>query len=151
MNFRTWILLLAVTILSVPAFAQRYFEEREILQDDGGGSYSYDLDNYLDNPCTYYYDQVWVDYNVLLEQAVAESNNRVIFDEMTQMAGGYSATGRTTSDVTYAAPFTLRKYHKVNTGDMFHVVTVIDYYPSTKTSNVYIETACGNGMPDSAQ
>ena len=50
-----------------------------------------------------------------------------------------------------AQPFTLRKYHKVNTADAFHVVTVIDYDPASNQAYVSTETACGNGMPDSAQ
>ena len=149
MPIRIWILLAVVTVFSVPAFAQRYYYDDVISPESGGATY--DLDNYLDNPCTSYYDRVWVDYSVYLEQAYSDANDQFTFNETTTVGGAYNASGQTTSDIAYTAPFTLRKYHKVNTNDNFHVVTVIDFYPSTRTTYVSIETACGNGMPDSTQ
>ena len=148
MNIRTLILGVVLAALAVPSLAQERMRMIEDPVDTGG---TYDLDNYLDNPCTAAYDRVWVDYSVYLEQAYADTNDRFIFDEMTSMNGTYKAAGQTKSDVAYTAPFTLRKYHKVNTTDNFHVVTVIDFYPSTGATYVSIETACGNGMPDSKE
>jgi hypothetical protein len=149
MNIRTLFLCVVLAALAVPSFAQKSLRMIEEPAETAGSTY--DLDNYLDNPCTASYDRVWVDYSVYLEQAYADANDRVIFDEMTSVDGTYKAAGQTRSDVAYAAPFTLRKYHKVNTADDFHVVTVIDFYPSTKATYVSIETACGNGMPDAKE
>jgi hypothetical protein len=154
MNTRITILLIVMAAFAVPSFGQRYYEEAIIEPNDGGGA-SYDLGTYLDNPCTAVYDWVFVDYNVYLEQDAVQlgaGSNRYLFDESTSMGGAYAATGASRSDVTYMTqPFTLRKYHKVNTNDAFHVVTVIDYDPASQQTYVSIETACGNGMPDSAQ
>lgn len=159
MKIRTLMLVAAVALFAVPAFAQRYEMMQEVQEVDtmdgwsGGGSY--DLTTYMDNPCTAWQDYVAVDYNVYLYQEgwdAAGSADRYLFDENTYMGGAYTATGASQSDVAYkAVPFTLRKYHKVNTGDQFHVVTVINFDPATRESTVTIETACGNGMPDSAQ
>lgn len=149
MKLRTWMLAIVVAVMSVPAFAQRYYEMEMITPETDAGTY--DLDTYMDNPCTATWDRVYVDYNVYLEQAYADANDRFIFDEQTSMAGTYRAAGSTQSDVAHTQPFTLRKYHKVNTSDNFHVVTVIDFYPSTRETYVSVETACGNGMPDSKE
>lgn len=148
MKITTWILFVAATMLAVPAFSQARFEYDTPIDANSG---AYELDQSLDNPCTAVYDRIWVDYDVYVEQAYADSNDRFIFDEMTSMGGTYRAAGSTQSDVTYTAPFTLRKYHKVNTSDDFHVVTVITFYPSTRDTYVSVETACGNGMPDSKE
>lgn len=149
MKIRIWILFVVVAVFSLPAFAQRYYYEDVISPDTQGASY--DLDRYMDNPCTATYDPVWVDYNVYLEQAYSDANDRFRFDEMTSVGGTYKAAGSTTSDVGYTQPFTLRKYHKVNTSDNFHVVTVINFYPASRYTDVTVETACGDGSPDSKE
>jgi hypothetical protein len=153
MNTRITILLIVMALFALPSFGQRYFYDREITEESGGGT-TYDLGTYMDNPCTAIQDWVYVDYSVYLFQETMQlsGSGRYIFEEDTTMGGMYTATGSTKSDVGYAAqPFTLRKYHKVNTNDAFHVVTVIDYNPATDQTSVSTETACGNGMPDSAQ
>ena len=159
-NMRLYILLIAITVCAVPAFGQ-YQQLREISADDGstGGGWTdsgtYATGSYLDNPCTSWYDQVWVNYNVYLDQEGKNVDNgeRVIFNENTTMGGAaYAASGKSTTDVTYKQQaYTIRKYYKVNTGDMFHVVTVIDFDPGSNTSYVSLETACGNGLPDSPE
>ena len=148
MNVKTWIVCAALAACAVPALAQ---ERMRMIDEPLETADHYELDSYLDNPCTSYYDRVYVDYSVYLEKAIAETNDRFIFAEQTAVAGTYKAAGSTTSDVSYKAPFTIRKYHKVNTSDLFHVVTVIHHDPAARYTNVTIETACGNGMPDSAQ
>jgi hypothetical protein len=154
MKTTKWILFVLVALFAVPAFAQHFELEREINESDGGGGGSFDVGQYLDNPCTPEYDWTYVDYNVLVEQAYMETGGvgRYLFNEATQASSTrYSAAGTSKSDVTYATPFTLRKYHKVNTFDNFHVVTVIDFDPATESTSVSVETACGTGLPDSAQ
>ncbi|HEX6100037.1 MAG TPA: hypothetical protein VF432_27240 [Thermoanaerobaculia bacterium] len=158
MTLRTWILLTVVAVFALPAFAQRYYQDEVITGETGGGwsgEISYATGQYLDNPCTAVVDWVWVSYGVDLYQegqALATGNQRVLFDEQTSMSGAYSTAGASQSDVEYMPqPYTLRKYHKVNTYDNFHVVTVIDFDPATRQSTVSLETACGNGMPDSSQ
>jgi hypothetical protein len=165
MKTRIWILLVVLAAFAVPSFAQyddaQYDRFREIEQpiDDGGGFgiasvETLDAATYLDNPCTAAYDWVYVDYSVYLEQESMQTaiGDRYLFDENTSVGGSYAAAGASRSDVMYKAePFTLRQYHKVNTPDAFHVVTVIDYDPIYQQTYLSIETACGNGMPDSAQ
>ena len=155
MKIRIWVLFVVMAVFAVPSFAQRYYYEDVINPDDGGGwsgEVSYAQGQYMDNPCTAVQDWVWVSYtaDVAGFQEVANVD-QYLFEENTTMAGSYSTSGSSVSDVAYAPPFTLRKYHKVNTYDNFHVVTVINFYPSSKTTSVAVETACGNGMPDSAQ
>ena len=67
------------------------------------------------------------------------------------MSGTYATTGSGSADVGYSQAFSQRMYHKVNTTDNFHVVTVINFNPATKTMSLSLETACGNGLPDSAE
>jgi hypothetical protein len=155
MKIRICILLVVMAVFALPSFAQRYYLPEEIGPDDGGGwsgEVSYSQGQYMDNPCTAVQDWVWVNYSAYVEGAQAEANtDRYLLSEDTTMGGSYSAAGSSLSDVAYSTPFTLRKYHKVNTYDNFHVVTVINFYPASKDTTVGVETACGNGMPDSAQ
>lgn len=156
MTIRSLVMFVAVAGVAVSSFAA--------VPRLGGGSdtievwsesESYDLGSYLDNPCTAVLDRVWVDYKVELTKngKSTSSSHRVIFDERTSVSGvAYTASGATTTDVTYQEkPYTIRKYHKVKTADDFHVVTVIDFDPARRKTNVSVETACGNGLPDSAE
>ena len=154
MKNRILILLVAVTLFALPSFAQREIAPEEPSPDVVYTGF-YDLSTYLENPCTAEQDWVSVDYSVYVEDdaiEMAAGPDRFLFDESTTMGSStYVAHGSSHSDVTYAPPFTLRKYHKVNTPDDFHVVTVIDFDPATRTKTLSVETACGNGLPDSAQ
>ena len=155
MKLRSFIAFVAVAVLALPSFAA--------VPRLGGGSDttdvwsetdSYDLGTYMDNPCTAVLDSVWVDYVVDLTKKgqTTSAGERVLFDERTTMSGtSYAASGSTLTDVTYQEKFTIRKYHKVNTSDDFHVVTVIDFDPAKRRTTVSVEKACGNGLPDSAQ
>lgn len=156
MKIRSFISFLAVAVLAVPSFAA--------VPRLGGGSDttevwsevdSYDLGTYMDNPCTAVLDSVWVNYTVDLTKKgqTTSSGQRVLFDERTTMSGtSYAASGSTIADVAYQEkPFTIRQYHKVNTVDDFHVVTVIDFDPAKRRTTVSVERACGNGRPDSAE
>ena len=158
MKTRILLLLVAVAMLAIPSYAQ--LQQRQLLQDtnetEGGGWYgtsSYDKGQYLDNPCTPYYDQVYVNYSAFVEGLqFEEGTNRYLLSESTTMGGGmYAASGSGEADVDYTRPVAVRQYHKVNTADAFHVVTVINFDPMAKSTWVSVETACGNGMPDSAQ
>ena len=157
MKSRILFLLVAVTMLAIPSYAQ--FNDRELLREtsdsDGGGWYgttAYDKGQYLDNPCTSWYDQVYVNYQAYVEGLqYEEGTNRYLLNESTTMGGMYAASGSGEADVDYASPVSVRQYHKVNTPDDFHVVTVINFDPVAKYTWVSVETACGNGMPDSKQ
>jgi len=156
MKIRIWILFVMMSAFAVPSFAQ-FYEMEEISTDDGGGGgwsgeISYAQGQYMENPCTAIQDWVWVSYAADVAGAQEEAGvDRYLFVEDTTMGGSYSASGSSVSNVGYGTPFTLRKYHKVNTYDNFHVVTVINFYPASQYTSVEVETACGNGMPDSAQ
>ena len=154
MKLRLWILLI-VAVSAIPAFGQ-YQQIREINAEDGGGGWSgtstMNNGQYLDNPCTAAYDWVWVDYQAYVDGAQAEAGlDRYLFEETTNMAGSYKASGTSVSDVDYSQEVSLRKYHKVNTPDNFHVVTVITFNPATKAPTLSLETACGDGSPDSKE
>jgi hypothetical protein len=166
MKTRICILLIIVAACTVSTFGQVMTPERDdestsnqmCLDCDGGGgggwsgSSSYDQGQYLDNPCTAVQDWVYVDYQAYVQGAQQEAGvARYLFDESTNVAGSYAASGSAQSDVGYGATFTQRYYHKVNTYDNFHVVTVVTFTPGSNTTTVGVETACGNGMPDSAQ
>ena len=154
MKLRLWILLAIVALCAVPAFGQFYYG-RELSEDGGGGwagSSTYDKGQYLDNPCTAVQDWVWVNYQAYVDGAQAEAGlDRYVFDERTTLAGAYAAAGTSSSDVEYWQQVSLRQYHKVNTPDNFHVVTVITFNPATKTPVLTVETACGDGSPDSKE
>lgn len=140
--------------MAVPAFAQ--FQPRQIVGVEEGeawsGGGSYRQGQYMDNPCTAVQDYVWVDYQAYVDGWQEEAGvDRYLFDESTTMGGMYSASGTSLSDVGYGATFTVRKYHKVNTSDNFHVVTVITFNPVMRSTTMSVETACGNGLPDSPQ
>jgi hypothetical protein len=159
MKTRILFLLIAMTVFAVPSFAQYYYNE-PIIEDGGGGgawsgSYDYGTGVYLDNPCTAIQDWVYVSYSVFLEQEGIKigSAARYKLAETMSMAGSYAASGTSNADITYTGnPFTTRQYHKVtSTYDNFHVVTVINVDPATQQTTMSIETACGNGKPDSLQ
>jgi len=163
MKNKFWILLI-VAVCAVPAFGQVQLEDEGPVTDQrcidcdlsGGdvwsGSSSYDNGQYMDNPCTAVQDWVWINYSAYANGAQTQAGvDRYQLNESTSMSGSYSASGSASADVAYAAAFSQRMYHKVNTPDNFHIVTVINFYPSTKTMSLSYETACGNGMPDSAQ
>lgn len=157
MNAGKSIFALAVILFILPVTADAQYEMQKEFQavdsvDSSSGSYS--LGTYMDNPCTAVQDWTLVDYDVYLyeEYRLAMNGGRFFFDESTTVSSSkYAASGSTHSDVAYSTPFTLRKYHKVNTSDNFHVVTVIDFDPASRTSYLSVETACGNGMPDSTE
>ena len=162
MKTRILLLLITAAVIAVPSFAQShvyYYPTVIEPADDGGGAWSGDYDYgtgiYLDNPCTMIQDWVYVSYDVYLEQIGMKmaGSDRYRITETTSMAGSYSASGTSSADVTYTGKaFSTREYHKVtSTYDEFHVVTVINVDPATQETTVDIETACGNGMPDSKQ
>jgi hypothetical protein len=157
MKLRLWLLLVVVALFAVPSFAQLQYQQLRSIDSDpdtGGwsGVSSSRTGMYLDNPCTAVQDLVYVDYSAYVEGLQTEQGgDRFVFDESTTVSGSYSASGTSQSDVGYLPPYSLRKYYKVNTYDDFHVVTVINFDPSYKTTNVTVETACGNGMPDSKE
>jgi hypothetical protein len=39
----------------------------------------------------------------------------------------------------------------MNTPDQFHVITVVTFDPASQTTTLSLDSACGNGMPDSLQ
>ena len=160
MKMRIWLLCVVLAAFAVPSFAQ--YSDRQILRDvdenDGGGGgwyapASYQQGQYMDNPCTGIQDWVWVDYSAqAAAEQQAEGASDYLVEENTTVGGGmYAASGSGQADVGYGSSFSIRSYHKVNTPDDFHVVTVVTVYPAMKTSKVTVETACGNGMPDSLQ
>jgi hypothetical protein len=162
MKTRILMLFVAVAVFSMPSFADddggfsTYQQLRPIddYNDTSMGG-SYEIGTYLDNPCTAVQDWTFVDYNVDLAAATMPmaGKERYLLDEGMAMYGSYAAADTDHSDVTYMAQtFTQRHYHKVsNTYDNFHVVTVINVDPVARTTSVSVETACGNGMPDSPQ
>ena len=163
MKARILIVLAAVALFALPSFAQFYEEPRAVQEADGGGgggggwwgSSTYQNGEYLDNPCTASLDWVWVDYSASVSMAgeqLTSGEERVLFDESTTLGGGtYAASGASQSEVAAMQSYSLRQYHKVNTPDDFHVVTVITFDPASRTSTITRETACGNGMPDSIE
>ena len=158
MKNRLWMLLAVMAVFAVPSFAQfsPYQEFREISPDEGGtwaGASDYQQGQYLDNPCTAVQDWVWVNYSAYVQgEQTAAGVDQYMFTENTTMAGSYAASGTTqSSDVGYSTPFSLRQYHKVNTPDNFHVVTVINFDPAAYYTYLTVETACGDGTPGSAQ
>ncbi|HYC88185.1 MAG TPA: hypothetical protein VEO54_03165 [Thermoanaerobaculia bacterium] len=169
MRNRIWILLVVVAACTVTAFGQTIEPATPRLDDgstgnqmcidcdvSGGGGWSgtskYEQGRYLDNPCTAVQDWVWVDYSAnALGNQTDPNVARYVFNENTWMGGVYKAAGSSQADVGYSNAVTTRHYHKVNTPDDFHVVTVINWNPSTKVMSLGLETACGNGMPDSKQ
>jgi hypothetical protein len=159
MNNRIWILLLIVAACAVPVFGQVQ-QQIEVPPDDGGSgggggwyfSSSYEQGQYMDNPCTAVQDWVWVNYSAYVESAQKEAGlNRYLVNDSTSVGGMYAASGTAQADVGYSAPFSIRNYYKVNTGDDFHVVTVATLDPSSQYTSVTVETACGNGLPDSKE
>ncbi len=164
MKNNMWMLLVLVAVCAVPLFGQAAPEDETATHDQrcidcesgGGGSWSgsstYDQGQYMDNPCTAVQDWVWVDYAAFASgMQTAVGVDRYQLSENTSMSGGYATSGAASADVGYGQSFSQRMYHKVNTADSFHVVTVINFNPATKTMNLTVETACGNGTPDSAQ
>ena len=157
MNKKLSILLVAVAFLAVPSFAA-VIAPREVSEPADGaysGDYDYGTGVYLDNPCTAIQDWFYVSYDVYLNQLGTKlsGSDRYRLTETTSMAGSYAASGTSSADITYTGKaFSTREYHKVtSTTDMFHVVTVINVDPATQQTTLAIETACGNGMPDSKQ
>jgi hypothetical protein len=159
MNTRIWLLCAVLAAFAVPSYAQFYDREvlREVDENDGGGggwtgTATYQQGRYLENPCTAVQDFVWVDYSAYLEgQQKMAGFDRYIFDESTTMGGMYSANGSAQADVTYGSPVAIRNYYKVNTADNFHVVTVINFDPASQYTSLTVETACGDGSPDSKE
>ena len=142
MKARIWVLCIVLAAFAVPSFAKI-----DVWYD----SSSYEQGQYMDNPCTSWQDWVWVNYSAYAETAQKTFGvDRYLVNESTTMGGMYAASGSAQADVGYANAFTIRNYHKVNTGDDFHVVTVVTVYPGSGSS-VAVETACGNGMPDSKE
>lgn len=166
MKNRIWILLAIVAACAVPTFAQTLQPAEDeggvtanqmCIDCDGGGggwsgSSSYEQGQYMDNPCTAVQDWVWVNYSAYANGLQTEAGvDRYELSENTSMSGTYATTGSGKSDVGYPATFSQRMYHKVNTSDDFHVVTVVTFTPGSKTMTLSVETACGNGQPDSPQ
>jgi hypothetical protein len=154
MKIRIGLLLVVTALFAVPSFAQRYYLDDQINPNDGAwsDSASYEQGQYMDNPCTSIQDWVWVNYSAYAQAAQkAAGTDDYLVDESTTMGGMYKASGSSQSDVGYARAFTTRYYHKVDTPDAFHVVTVITVDPTSKYTTLAVETACGNGMPDSKE
>ena len=159
MKTRIWILCAVLAAFAVPSFAQYNDRQllREVDENDGGGGGWYGVSTYrqgryLENPCTPVQDLVWVDYSAYLEgEQQTAGFDRYLFDESTTMGGMYAASGTAQSDVTYHSPLAIRNYYKVNTSDDFHVVTVINFDPASQYTSLTVETACGDGSPDSKE
>lgn len=166
MKNRIGILLILVAVCTVPAFGQLQLEgeeegpQRQMCIDcdpaGGGGAWAgdsrYDNGQYLDNPCTAVIDRVWVNYAAYVKAAQAAAGvDQYRFNENTNVGGMYAASGSAQADVAYAQPLSIRNYYKVNTTDNFHVVTVVNFDPSQHYTWVTVETACGNGLPDSKE
>lgn len=153
MKTRIWLLCAVMTAFAVPSFAQRYVMEDAITVEEGWTeTASYEEGQYLDNPCTSVVDYVWVNYSAYVESAQKEAGlDRYTLFDSTTMGGTYSASGTAQADVGYPASFSVRNYYKVNTPDNFHVVTVLTLDPASHYTSVAVETACGNGMPDSQE
>ena len=162
MKIKNWMLFVLVALFAVPAFAQHDIMMEEVAREDqvmveDSWYGTYDLNGtYMDNPCTWEEDWTLVDYDVALYQehwkSATSGSEGFFFDEGTTMSSSqYGAYGSSQSDVSYDTSFTLRQYHKVNTWDNFHVVTVIDFDPASHQTYVSVETACGDGTPNSAQ
>jgi len=163
MKNKIWMLLI-VAVCAVPAFGQARPGTGDATSDQicldcdptGGGGWagdtSYQEGQYMDNPCTAIQDWVWVNYSTYASGLQTEAGvDRYQLSENTSMSGTYATSGSGSADVAYAQTFSQRMYHKVNTPDNFHVVTVITFDPATKAMSLSLETACGNGLPDSAQ
>ena len=161
MKIRISLLFIALAVFAIPTFAQSNYEQlRQIEYEDGGGgggwsdSVSHQNGGYFDNPCTATVDWAWYAYDVAVYQEGKEalSNLDLLFDEQTSISGSYSVAGSSQSDVNYKQqPLEIRKYRPANWYDKFHLVTVIRFDPATRTTSVTMETACGNGMPDSVE
>jgi hypothetical protein len=158
MNKRLWLLLVAVALFAVPMLAQQEIQPERVPDDSPTvevgwyGIDSYSTGQYMDNPCTAIQDWVWVDYSAYVEgQQPMKGMDTYLFDESTQMAGMYAASGASSSNIDYSAPVSLRQYYKVNTSDNFHVVTVITFDPVYQSTTLTVETACGDGSPDSKE
>jgi hypothetical protein len=158
MKTRILLLFISMAVLAVPSYAQ-FYQEEPVTRDDGGGGgsswyaeTSYRKGEYMDNPCTPTQEWIWVDYSAFVVGEQEEAGfDRYLFSETTSVGGSLTASGTSEADVAYGGIFAVRKYHKVNTADNFHVVTVINFNPASQYTWVTLETACGNGMPDSAQ
>ncbi|HEX6083572.1 MAG TPA: hypothetical protein VF266_03545 [Thermoanaerobaculia bacterium] len=168
MKSRTWMFLILLTCATA-AFGQTgapatqeddgSTPERQMcidcdLNSGGGwsGGSSYDAGRYVDNPCTSWQDLVWINYQAYANGVQPDAGvNRYQFNESTTMSGTYATSGTSNSDVAYKTAYTTRHYHKVNTSDNFHVVTVINFDPASRYTSVTMETACGDGTPSSAQ
>jgi hypothetical protein len=156
MKTKIWMLLVVMAVFAVPSYAQyrplRADDEITPTVEPWYGEVSYASGQELDNPCTAAWDPVYVNYAADVAAAQEELGlDQYRFNESTTVGGMYSASGSSEANVGYSAPFAVRKYHKVNTPDNFHVVTVINFDPAARYTWVTVETACGNGMPDSAQ
>lgn len=158
MKTRIWILFAALAVFTVPSFGQLYQQELRAVDEgtEGGGGWygtsSYQDGEYVDNPCTSVYDWYWINYSAYVEATqTAAGVDRYKFDESTNVGGAYATSGSSHADVAYASPFELRQYHKMNTSDQFHIVTVIYFDPTWQYTSVGFETACGDGTPSSAQ
>jgi len=163
MKNKIGMLLVLVAVCAVASFGQarpgsgRMTTNQICLDCDpqGGGWYgdsSYQEGQYMDNPCTAIQDWVWVNYSTYASGLQTEAGiDRYQLSENTSMSGTYAASGAASADVAYSQMFSQRMYHKVNTPDDFHVVTVITFNPGTKAMTLSLETACGNCLPDSAQ
>lgn len=165
MKNKIWMFLTIIAVCAVPAFAetgpQRDDDAASSLRcldcepyDSGGwaGDTSYQEGQYMDNPCTAVQDMVWVNYATYASGLQTQAGvDRYQLSENTSMSGTYATSGSSSADVAYTQTFSQRMYHKVNTPDNFHVVTVITFDPSVKSMTLSLETACGNGLPDSTE
>lgn len=154
MKLRLSLLCMMLGLFALPTFAQRYYMDDTIQPDTGWAeSASYNQGQYLDNPCTAAVDYVWVNYSAYVESAQKEAgvDRYTLLDSTTVGGGMYSASGTKEADIGYPGAFSIRNYYKVNTSDNFHVVTVVNLDPASRYTGVTVETACGNGMPDSKE
>ena len=150
-----WLVLAVVTLFAVPSFAQRHsFDHGIVIEGGWSETASYQNGEYMDNPCTATVDWVWVEYSASVDYngwKTDTGQEPVRFHESTTMTGAYATAGTSHSEVAAQQTYSLRQYHKVNTPDNFHVVTVITFDPAVRDATITRETACGNGMPDSIQ
>ncbi len=158
MKNRLRLLLAAAALFALPVLAQqdiepeRFPDESPSVEAGWSGIDSYSTGQYLDNPCTAIQDWVWVDYAAYVEGLQpAKGIDTYLFDESTQMSGMYAASGASSANVGYGKTVSMRQYYKVNTGDAFHVVTVVTFDPAAQTTTLSLETACGDGSPASKE
>jgi hypothetical protein len=94
MKLRIWLLLVAVAVMAVPSYAQRFNMDHGLVGDEPYyAESSYSNGEYLDNPCTAVQDWTWVNYSAYVISAQEEAGvAHYRFNESTTVEGAYSAS-----------------------------------------------------------